>query len=174
MGKNFRASLHKINTFVLDYDGVLTDGNVYLTVDGEALRTANVKDGYAMQLAIKRGFQIVVISGGNSKSTYKRLENLGVKEIHLGIDDKVAKYNEVVEKYQLSPEQILYVGDDIPDMKAMHMAGIACCPSDAAEEVKEICDYISDKPGGRGCVRDIMEQVMKVQDEWMNHDAYHW
>ncbi|MCF8337741.1 MAG: HAD-IIIA family hydrolase [Bacteroidales bacterium] len=174
MGKNFRASLHAINTFILDYDGVLTDGNVILTTDGEALRTANVKDGYAMQLAMKRGYRIIVISGGDSKSTLKRLENLGVKDIHLGVENKLEIYNSLIEKHQLSPEHIIYMGDDIPDMKPMHKAGVACCPADAAEEIKNICDYISHKDGGRGCVRDIIEQVMKVQEQWLNHDAFHW
>ncbi|MCF8232525.1 MAG: HAD-IIIA family hydrolase [Bacteroidales bacterium] len=174
MGKNFRASLHTINTFILDYDGVLTDGNVILTSEGEALRTANVKDGYAMQLAMKRGYRIIVISGGDSKSTLKRLENLGVKDIYLGVENKLEIYDSLIEKYQLSPEHIIYMGDDIPDMKPMHKAGVACCPADAAEEIKNICDYISHKDGGRGCVRDIIEQVMKIQEQWLNHDAFHW
>lgn len=174
MGKNFKASLHDITTFVLDYDGVLTDGTVILTLEGEALRTANVKDGYAMQLAIKRGYRLVVISGGNSKSTLKRLENLGLVDIHLGVENKLKTYEELMDKYQLGPEHVLYMGDDIPDMKPMQKAGVASCPADAAEEVKNICDYISHKDGGRGCVRDIIEQVMKVQKQWMNHDAFHW
>lgn len=174
MGKNFKASLHDITTFVLDYDGVLTDGTVILTLEGEALRTANVKDGYAMQLAIKRGYRLAVISGGNSQSTLKRLENLGLADIHLGVENKLETYEELMDKYQLRPEQVLYMGDDIPDMKPMQKAGIASCPADAAEEVKNICDYISHKDGGRGCVRDIIEQVMKVQKQWMNHDAFHW
>ncbi len=174
MGKNFRASLHDITTFVLDYDGVLTDGTVILTTEGEALRTANVKDGYAMQLAMKRGYRLVVISGGNSTSTLRRLENLGLEDIHLGVENKLETYQQLIQKYGLQPGQVLYMGDDIPDMKPMQEAGVASCPADAAEEIKNICDYISHAEGGRGCVRDVIEQVMKVQKQWMNHDAFHW
>jgi len=174
MGRNYKADLHKINTFVLDYDGVLTDGKVILTADGESLRTANVKDGYAMQLAVKKGYNIMVISGGYSKSTLWRLKNLGIDEIHLGVEHKLETYHLLLEKYDLKPEQVLYMGDDIPDSKPMKEAGLACCPADAAEEIKAMCDYISHKDGGMGCVRDIIEQVMKVHDNWMDGDAHHW
>lgn len=174
MGKNYKASLHQINTFVLDYDGVLTDGKVILTSEGEALRTANVKDGYAMQLAIKKGYRIIVISGGYSKSTLFRLQNLGVEEIHLGVQHKLETYKEVIKKYDLEPENILYMGDDIPDMKPMKLAGMACCPADAAEEIKSLCHYISPVLGGSGCVRDVIEQVMKLQNKWLDGDAHHW
>ncbi len=174
MGRNYKADLHKINTFVLDYDGVLTDGKVILTADGESLRTANVKDGYAMQLAVKKGYNIMVISGGYSKSTLWRLKNLGIDEIHLGVEHKLETYHLLLEKYDLKPEQVLYMGDDIPDSKPMKEAGLACCPADAAEEIKAMCDYISHKDGGTGCVRDIIEQVMKVHDNWMDGDAHHW
>ena len=174
MGRNYKADLHKINTFVLDYDGVLTDGKVILTADGESLRTANVKDGYAMQLAVKKGYNIMVISGGYSKSTFWRLKNLGISEIHLGVEHKLETYHLLLEKYDLNPEQVLYMGDDIPDSKPMKEAGLACCPADAAEEIKAMCDYISHKEGGTGCVRDIIEQVMKVHHNWMDGDAHHW
>lgn len=174
MGRNYKANLHAINTFVLDYDGVLTDGKVILTSEGEALRTANVKDGYAMQLAVKKGYNLIIISGGYSKSTLLRLKNLGISEIHLGVEHKLETYHEMMEKYQLNVEQVLYMGDDIPDIKPMSEAGIACCPADAAEEVKKISHYISHKEGGTGCVRDVIEQVMKVHDNWMDGDAHHW
>jgi 3-deoxy-D-manno-octulosonate 8-phosphate phosphatase (KDO 8-P phosphatase) len=174
MGKNYKADLHNINTFVLDYDGVLTDGMVILTADGEALRTANVKDGYAMQLASKKGYRLIIISGGYSKSTLYRLQNLGIEEIHLGVEHKLETYHEMIKKYSLKPENVIYVGDDIPDMKPMSEAGLACCPADAAEEIKAMCDYISPVKGGHGCVRDIIEQVLKVQDNWLDGDAHHW
>jgi len=174
MGKNYKADLHQINTFVLDYDGVLTDGKIILTSEGEALRTANVKDGYAMQLAVKKGYRIVVISGGYSRSTLLRLQNLGIVEIHLGVEHKLETYKEVIRKYKLHPENILYMGDDIPDMRPMKQAGLACCPADAAEEIKALSDYISPFPGGSGCVRDVIEQVLKVQSKWLDGDAYHW
>jgi 3-deoxy-D-manno-octulosonate 8-phosphate phosphatase (KDO 8-P phosphatase) len=174
MGKNFRANLHSVNTIFLDYDGVLTEGTIYLTADGEALRTAYVKDGYAMQLAIKKGFRIVVISGGYSDSMKFRLEKLGLADIYLGVDDKMARYEEIIKSYNLKSEEVLYMGDDIPDLSPMKAAGVAACPADAVPEIREVADYISDKPGGRGCVRDVIEQVMKVQGIWMDNDAHHW
>lgn len=174
MGRNYKAYLHAIDTFVLDYDGVLSDGKVILTTEGEALRTANVKDGYAMQLAVKKGYRIIVISGGYSKSTLYRLQNLGLEEIHLGVEHKLETYHRMIEKYRLKPEQVMYMGDDIPDIKPMKEAGLACCPADAAEEIKAMCDYISHKDGGTGCVRDIIEQVMKVHYKWLDGDAHHW
>lgn len=174
MGKNYKADLHQINTFVLDYDGVLTDGKIILTPEGEALRTANVKDGYAMQLAVKKGYRLIIISGGYSKSTLLRLQNLGIVEIHLGVEHKLETYKEVIQKYNLLPENILYMGDDIPDMKPMKQAGVSCCPADAAEEIKALSDYISPVPGGSGCVRDVIEQVLKVQNKWLDGEAYHW
>lgn len=174
MGKNYKADLHSINTFVFDYDGVLTDGKVLLTSDGDGWRMANVKDGYAMQLAVKKGYYMFVISGGYSKSTQLRLENLGLKEIHLGVKHKIDCYHELMKKYDLKPENMIYMGDDIPDMKPMKEAGIACCPADAVTEIKEICDYISDRKGGEGCARDIIEQVLKVHNDWMDNDAHHW
>lgn len=174
MGKNYKAELHKINTFVLDYDGVLTDGLVILTADGEALRTANVKDGYAMQLARKKGYRLIIISGGYSKSTFLRLQKLGIEEIHLGVEHKLETYHQMVKKYGLKPENVVYMGDDIPDMKPMSEVGLACCPADAAEEIKAISGYISPVKGGHGCVRDIIEQVMKVQKKWLDGDAHQW
>ncbi|MEA3504663.1 MAG: HAD-IIIA family hydrolase [Bacteroidota bacterium] len=174
MGKNYKADLHKITTFVFDYDGVLTDGKILLTSDGDTLRTGNVKDGYALQLAVKNNYNVVIISGGYSMSTQKRLESLGVKHIFLGVDDKLSVYETFMKEHKISDEQVLYMGDDIPDYNCMKKVGTACCPSDATEEIKNICDYISHKEGGMGCVRDVIEQVLKVQDNWMNHTAHNW
>jgi len=174
MGKNYKADLHKITTLIFDYDGVFTDGKILLTPDGDTLRTGNVKDGYSIQLAVKNDYNVVVISGGYSISTQKRLESLGVKHIYLGVKDKQKVYETFLKEHNISDEQVIYMGDDIPDYFCMQKAGIACCPYDAVEEIKEICDYISYQKGGMGCVRDIVEQVLKVQGNWMNHTAHSW
>lgn len=171
---NYKEKLLKVNTFIFDYDGVLSDGYVLITSDGDALRTANVKDGYAMQLAIKKNYRIVIISGGYSESMKRRLESLKITDVFLGVDKKIDVYNKYVAEHQLKPENILYMGDDIPDYEIMLQAGVPTCPADAVEEIKKLATYISHQPGGHGCVRDVIEQVLKVQGKWMNDDAYHW
>ena len=171
---NYKEKLLKVNTFVFDYDGVLSDGYVLITSNGDALRTANVKDGYAMQLAIKKNYRIVIISGGYSESMKIRLESLKISDIFLGVDKKIDVYNRYLETHKLLPENILYMGDDIPDYEIMLTAGVPTCPADAVEEIKRVATYISHQPGGHGCVRDVIEQVLKVQGKWMNDDAYHW
>jgi 3-deoxy-D-manno-octulosonate 8-phosphate phosphatase (KDO 8-P phosphatase) len=171
---NYKERLLKVNTFIFDYDGVLSDGQVILTSDGDALRTANVKDGYAMQLAIKKNYRIAIISGGYSESMKRRFETLKIEDVFLGVDKKIDVYNQYLKDHNLEKENILYMGDDIPDYEIMLAAGVPTCPSDAVEEIKRIATYISHQPGGHGCVRDIIEQVLKVQGKWMNDDAYHW
>ena len=171
---NYKEKLLKVNTFIFDYDGVLTDGTVIINSDGDALRTANVKDGYAMQLAIKKNYRIAIISGGYSESMKHRLEALKIKDVFLGVDKKIDVYNKFLETYSLENENVLFMGDDIPDYEIMLKVGVPTCPSDAVEEIKRIATYISHQAGGRGCVRDIIEQVLKVQGKWMNDDAYHW
>lgn len=171
---NYKEKLLKVNTFIFDYDGVLSDGQVILTSDGDALRTANVKDGYAMQLAIKKNYRIAIISGGYSESMKRRFEILKIVDVFLGVDKKIDVYNQYMETHKLEKENILFMGDDIPDYEIMLAAGVPTCPSDAVEEIKRIATYISHQSGGHGCVRDIIEQVLKVQGKWMNDDAYHW
>jgi len=171
---NYKEKLLKVNTFIFDYDGVLSDGQVILTSDGDALRTANVKDGYAMQLAIKKNYRIAIISGGYSESMKRRFETLKIEDVFLGVDKKIDVYNQYLKDHTLEKENVLYMGDDIPDYEIMLAAGVPTCPSDAVEEIKRIATYISHQPGGHGCVRDIIEQVLKVQGKWMNDDAYHW
>jgi len=171
---NYKEKLLKVNSFVFDYDGVLSDGYVLVTSDGDALRTANVKDGYAMQLAIKKNYRIVIISGGYSESMKRRLESLKITDIFLAVDKKIDVYNQYLETHKLLPENILYMGDDIPDYEIMLNAGVPTCPADAVEEIKRVATYISHQPGGHGCVRDVIEKVLKVQGKWMNDDAYHW
>jgi len=171
---NYKEKLLKVNTFIFDYDGVLTDGKVIINSDGDALRTANVKDGYAMQLAIKKNYRIAIISGGYSESMKHRLETLKIKDVFLGVDKKIDVYNQYIETHNLENENVLFMGDDIPDYEIMLKVGVPSCPSDAVEEIKRIATYISHQTGGNGCVRDIIEQVLKVQGKWMNDDAYHW
>jgi len=171
---NYKEKLLKVNTFIFDYDGVLTDGTIILTSDGDALRTANVKDGYAMQLAVKKQYRIAIISGGYSESMKRRFESLKINDVFLGVDKKIDVYNQYLESHNLQKENVLFMGDDIPDYEIMLKVGVPTCPSDAAEEIKKIATYISHQPGGHGCVRDIIEQVLKVQGKWMNDDAYHW
>lgn len=171
---NYKTLLKEINTFIFDYDGVLTDGTVILQADGEALRTANVKDGYALQLAVKKGYNVAIISGGNSASMNKRFEALKIKDFFLGVENKVEVLKNFMNGKGIKPENILYMGDDIPDYKAMKEVGVPCCPADASPEIKSISIYISDKCGGKGCVRDVIEQTMKIQEKWMNEDGFKW
>lgn len=171
---NYKNRLKHITTFIFDYDGVLTNGTVILQNDGDALRTANVKDGYALQLAIKLGFNVAIISGGNSTSMMKRFETLNIKDFFLGVANKVEVLNKYFEEKGIKPENALYMGDDIPDYNPMKIVGLACCPADAVPEIKGISEYISIKEGGCGCVRDIIEQTLKVQEKWMTEDGFKW
>ncbi|HUS87688.1 MAG TPA: HAD hydrolase family protein [Bacteroidales bacterium] len=171
---NFIEDLRNIKAFIFDIDGVLSQQTIMLNGDGEPIRTINLRDGYALQLAVKKGYRIAVISGGNSISFKKRLLALGVKHIYLQCFDKKMAFNEFLTIEKLDPAEILYMGDDIPDYEAMNAAGIAVCPTDADSEIKQISQYISDRKGGEGCVRDVIEQVLRLHGNWMNHDAYIW
>ncbi|MFH0999198.1 MAG: DUF2520 domain-containing protein [Bacteroidota bacterium] len=171
---NYKEKLKHITTLIFDYDGVLTDGTVYPSSDGEMMRAANVKDGYALQLAVKKGFNVAVISGGKSATMTKRLEALNIQDVHLGVKDKVGVFHQYLADKNLKKEQVLYMGDDIPDFQIMQEVGVATCPEDAVEEIKSISDYISHKEGGKGAVRDIVQQVMKIQGKWMDGEAFHW
>ncbi|WKK59139.1 HAD family hydrolase [Sphingobacterium sp. BN32] len=156
----------QIKAVVLDVDGVLTDGTLQVTESGEQLRTFYVKDGYAMQLAEKMGLMLWVISGGRSEGVRLRLQGLGVKEIHLGVSQKMDVLNELLSKYELTADQLMYVGDDMPDYEVMQVVGIAACPVDAIEDIKTISHYMSPFKGGRGVVRDILEKILKLQGKW--------
>ncbi|HKL67195.1 MAG TPA: HAD hydrolase family protein [Bacteroidales bacterium] len=171
---NFKEDLQKIKAFVFDIDGVLSNQTITLDIEGNPLRTINLRDGYALQLAIKKGYKICVISGGNSQPFKKRLNRLGVEHVHLKISEKSAVLSDFLAQQGLEKEEILYMGDDIPDFKVMKMAGVAVCPGDADNEIKQISTYISDKNGGDGCVRDVIEQVMRLHGKWMNNDAFIW
>jgi 3-deoxy-D-manno-octulosonate 8-phosphate phosphatase (KDO 8-P phosphatase) len=171
---NYKEQLREINTFIFDYDGVMTDGSVIMTAAGEAYRISNVKDGYALQLARKKGYRVAVISGAKSESMTQRLLTLQVTDVFMGVEKKLDVFRSYMEQHNLSKENILYMGDDIPDYEVMLEAGVATCPADAAEEIRAVSKYISHFNGGKGCVRDVIEQVLKVQGMWMNDDAYHW
>ncbi len=164
---SFLNKLHSINTFIFDVDGVLTDGTVILMPDGDYVRTMNIKDGYAMQAAVKADYRIAVISAGRmSEGVKKRLENLGVQDIYLGVSDKKDAYETILFSYHLKPENIAYMGDDLPDYEVMQCVGLAACPADAAPEIQAIAHYVSPNNGGKGCVRDIIEKVMRLHRKW--------
>ena len=170
--KSYKEYLSNITTFIFDVDGVLTDGTVTIMTNGDMLRRMSIKDGYALKTAKDAGFNICIISGGTNLGVQKRLEGLGITDIYLGAHHKINQYNDYLSSNNISPDQVLYMGDDIPDIPVMKLVGIATCPQDAAAEVKAISKYISHKFGGKGAVRDIIEQVMKVQNKWDgNFDA---
>ncbi|MEP7265606.1 MAG: HAD-IIIA family hydrolase [Bacteroidota bacterium] len=163
---NFKERLNTIKCFVFDVDGVLTNGQLLVTHEGQQLRIMNIKDGYALQLAVKEGYHIFIISGASSEGVIKRLNGLGIKDVFTGVPDKKAKLNELMEKHLLTPEQVLYMGDDMPDIEVMKLCGIACCPADAVQQVKKISIYVSEKKGGEGCARDVIEQVLALHGKW--------
>lgn len=167
--------LTKIRAIFLDVDGVLSCETIPQHPDGDPMRTVNIKDGYALQHAVKSGLILAVITGGKTEAVRVRYEGLGLKDVYLGASVKIKIYSELKEKYSLADEEIAYVGDDIPDYEVLQACGLPCCPSDAAPEIKEICTYISHREGGKGCVRDIVEQILKAQDQWMqNSKAFGW
>ena len=163
-----------ITTFIFDYDGVMTDGKVYSDHDGNPWRATNVKDGYALQLASKLGYNVAVISGAICPSMITRMNSLRVDDVFTGVSDKVLKLSEYMAAKGLKKEEIVFMGDDIPDIRVMQSVGLAACPSDAADEVKEISGYVSPKEGGKGCVRDLIQQVLKTHGKWMSAEAYSW
>ena len=174
MEKSYKEIMNQITTFIFDVDGVLTDGSVHVAPNGEMLRIMNIRDGFAMKAAIESGYNVCIISGGNNEGVRIRLKNLGITDIHLASPDKVATFNEYTELYQIQPEQVLYMGDDIPDYQLMQLVGMAACPQDSAIEIKHISHYQSPYMGGRGCVRDMIEQTLRVQDNWFHEEAFIW
>ncbi len=166
MYTNIKARFEKITTFVLDVDGVMTDGKIMICETGHFVRTMNVRDGFAKQHAIKQGYQIFVISGGVSPAVEQRLRRLGIQEVFMGIQNKLETMQNLLKKYDLTPEKVIYVGDDLPDIEAIQLAGIKCCPADAVPEIMSIADFVSTHKGGEGCVREIIEQVLRVQGKW--------
>lgn len=158
--------LKDISTFVFDVDGVLTNGNILVTESGEQLRQYSIKDGYAIQLAIKKGYQVCIITGAKTDAVIMRLKGLGIQHIYLGASYKLPLFIDFLSKTGLKREEIVYVGDDLPDQEIMEQVAISVCPADAVDEIKAISTYISPKFGGAGVVRDIIEKVLKVQEKW--------
>jgi len=167
--KSYKEIMNTITTFIFDVDGVLTDGMVHVTQEGEILRNMNIRDGFAIKTAIESGYKVCIISGGKNEGVRLRLQTLGVTDIYLGVFDKVEIFKEYIDIYQIDPAQILYMGDDLPDYHVMKLVGLPTCPQNAVPEIKSISKYISHKNGGKGAVRDIIEQVMKVQEKWNKH-----
>jgi 3-deoxy-D-manno-octulosonate 8-phosphate phosphatase (KDO 8-P phosphatase) len=155
-----------ITTFVFDIDGVLTDGTVLLLENGLQARQMNVKDGLALQMAIKAGYRVMIISGGTSEPVINRLQYLGIEEVHLGLKDKLNFFEGIMQRYHVTWNEVLYMGDDLPDIPVLEKAGIASCPADAVPEVKNIATYISHLGGGKGCVRDVIEKILKLNGHW--------
>jgi 3-deoxy-D-manno-octulosonate 8-phosphate phosphatase (KDO 8-P phosphatase) len=166
MEKSYKEIMPQITTFIFDVDGVLTDGTVTIFPNGELIRKMNTKDGFALKTAVDMGYNVCIITGGSNASVKSRLEGLGIKDIYLGAHNKIEQMNQYIDTHNLSLENILYMGDDIPDYPSMALVGLPTCPKDAVQEIQKISKYISQKRGGKGCVRDVIEQVLKVQDKW--------
>ncbi len=167
MEKSYKEYLKHITTFIFDVDGVLTDGTISITTDGEMYRTMHTKDGYALKTALEQGFNVCVISGGTNEGVRVRLKGLGITDIHLGAHNKTKTLKEYLDTKNIKYENVLFMGDDIPDLYVMQEIGLPTCPQDAVPEIKAISKYISHKKGGKGCVRDVIEQVLKVQGKWL-------
>jgi 3-deoxy-D-manno-octulosonate 8-phosphate phosphatase (KDO 8-P phosphatase) len=167
--KSYKEYLNHITTFIFDVDGVLTDGTVTVTTSGELLRTMHTKDGFALKTAIDAGYKVCIISGGSTEGVRARLRGLGITDIYLGVFNKVEKMMEYMDGYNIKAENVMFMGDDIPDYLVMKMVGLPCCPQDAVPEIKSISKYVSHKNGGKGAVRDVIEQVLKVQGKWNGH-----
>ncbi len=166
MEKSYKEIMPQITTFIFDVDGVLTNGNVRVTETGELLREMNIKDGYALKTALSAGYRVCIISGGTNEGVRKRFSLLGITDIYLGTQHKKNQFKYHTYLYGIKPENVLYISDDIPDFQVMKKVGLPCCPKDAVPEIQDISLYISQKKGGNGCVRDVIEQVLKVQGKW--------
>ena len=169
MQKSYKTFLKDITTFIFDVDGVLTDGTVQVTSEGEHLRTMSVKDGYALKTAVQKGYTVCIISGGSNEGVRSRLAGLGVQHIYLGTSQKEVPFEEFLNATKINTENVLYMGDDIPDIPPMKRVAIAACPQNAVPEVKSVSNYVSHKNGAEGCARDVIEQVLKVRGDWANH-----
>lgn len=169
-----KSKLLQVKAIILDVDGVLTDGMVTTLPNGDQLRQMNIKDGYALQYTVKKGFPLAIISGGSSESVRLRLKTLGIEEVHLACKNKLAIFESFLKKHGLQAAEIMYMGDDLPDFQVMQKVGFSCCPKDAAAEIKAIADYISPIKGGKGCVRDVLEQLLKLHKKWFDTDGNEW
>ena len=163
---NSLQHFNKVKAFDFDVDGVLTDGTVYVQGNGVQARRMNIKDGLALQMALKNGYPVKIISGAVSAEVFDRLKKLGLTDIEMGVKDKKKAIQEFLSKHDLTPNQLLFMGDDLPDIDLLKLVGLPCCPLDAVQEVMDVCLYISSKPGGMACVRDVIEKVMKLNGHW--------
>jgi len=170
----FKEELMKVKAFVFDVDGVLSAATQILSPEGETSRTSNLKDGFALVYAIRIGYPICVITGGKTIEVIKRCEKIGILDVYTGTLKKLPSLYEFLEKYSLSADEVMYMGDDLPDYPAMKAVGVPVCPMDASPEIKAISHYISDKNGGEGCVRDVLEQVMRAQGKWLDCETMNW
>lgn len=167
--------LTKIKAIVFDVDGVLSTSTIPMDNDGQPVRSLNIKDGYAVQFAVKKGLHIAIITGGKTEQIRRRYESLGVKYVYIGSSVKMKDFDDLLSKTGITEDEVLYMGDDIPDYEIMQRVGLPCCPADAAPEIKAISKYVSPIQGGYGCGRDVIEQVMKAQDLWMSGmEAFGW
>ena len=167
--------LRKIRAIIFDVDGVLSAETIQMNNDGVLMRSLNTKDGYALRLAVTEGFHVAIITGARDEAIRRRYEGLGIRDVFLGSSVKTDSMQKLLDAYALSPDEVLYMGDDIPDYEVMQMAGLPCCPRDAAPEIRDISTYISHIDGGQGCARDVIEQVLKAQGKWMaNKEAFSW
>ena len=171
---DYREGLTKIKAFIFDVDGVLGSDKVLMHPNGDMMRTMNIKDGYAMQYAVRKGYKIAVISGGNSETVKARFMKLGIPDVYLKSHNKIDDYIDFTNKYGLNDEEVLYMGDDLPDYEVMLRVGMPTCPSSAVEEIKSVSKYISDKQGGDGAVRDIIQQVLRLHGKWMDRETMNW
>lgn len=163
---NFKEDIARIEAMIFDVDGVMTDGRIIPTAEGDFIRCYNCKDGYALAYAIRHGYRVCVITGGYGKILERRLRMLGMQDFYIDCMDKISTLREYMKKYNLSPENVLYMGDDIPDLECMREVGMPVCPADSAAEVIECSRYVSEFEGGRGAVRDIVEQVLRARGDW--------
>jgi 3-deoxy-D-manno-octulosonate 8-phosphate phosphatase (KDO 8-P phosphatase) len=174
MSSSYKTRLPGISTLIFDVDGVFTDGMVTVMPDGQLLRRMSSKDSYALQYAIKKGMRVAIITGSNSMVIAETLRHLGVRDVYLESKNKLVVYEKFIAEHGIADEEILYMGDDIPDYPVLSRVGVSTCPADAGEEVKRICHYVSHKNGGHGCVRDVIEQTLRSQDKWFDADAFEW
>ena len=171
---NYKEKFEHITTVVLDVDGVLTNGEILLIPGMHPVRKMNSKDGYALQLAVRNGIRIAIITGGGSEEVKNRLGSLGIKDIYMRASRKTEAYEDLKMCYDLKDEEILYMGDDLPDMDVMRLVGLSCAPQDAAPEIKAVADYVSPIKGGEGCVRDVLEQLLKIHNKWARQEDRTW
>ena len=168
MEKSYKELLNNITTFVFDVDGVLCENRLQINTQGELLRQVHAKDSYALETAIKEGYNVCFMSHGEIKGLRMQLKMINVTDVYLKVSDKAEQLDEFLDIYDIRREHVLYMGDDIPDSYPMHMVALPCCPQDAVPEIKRISKYVSHQYGGKGCVRDVIEQVLKVQNKWFN------